>query len=226
MRVPGRSRWPVMLLAGGILAGMCAPARAGTQFGVRAGYCDLKGEVFHGSGKPGGVPLFGAQAIFSLLPAVGLCLSGEAKNETLRFDQAANLDQLFRGEGQWRDLSLAAALQARILPIGVGPFGLYVGGGGGVHFADVKMKNAQIVPAKADPPAGGTVLASGDPVNDFIHQVEKNHSDFSWHLLAGGSVSLPLFPLSVFVEGRFEDVSSDFSPHGYSIYAGLNLSLD
>jgi len=210
------------LVAAVTILSVCGPARAGLQLGARAGYADLQGDVFRGSGDLSGTGLFGIQAIFSALPRVNLCLAGEAKNDKLTFSGAGDLSEQFNGKAEWRDLGLYASLHLHLIPIGVGPLGLYAGGGGGVHFTEMTLSDV----TSSTPKSAAGPLGAAGPVDDFIKQVEEKKSDFAWHLLAGTSFSLPVLPLAVFAEVRFEDVTGDFTPRGYSAYAGLNLSLD
>jgi hypothetical protein len=222
-RIPGPA-----LAAALLLALICRTAGAGTELGVRAGYSDLKGSLFRGSDAAGGVPLFGVQAGFPLLPELSLWLSGEAKSNDVRFADVGSQGESYLGKTTWRDISLAAALHVNLLPSAAGLFSLYVGGGGGIHFVDLKVQQI----TSSNPPAGKSAApglraeAGSDPVGDFLRKLEKQRSDFSWHAVVGASRGLPLIPVNAFIEARFEDIQGDFSPHGYSVYAGLNLDLD
>ena len=62
-------------------------------------------------------------------------------------------------------------------------------------------------------------------IGDFITRTEKERTTYSWHVLGGISVSLPVLPLSIFAEGRFEDVGGTFSPKVGSVYGGLNVEF-
>jgi hypothetical protein len=201
----------------------CGAAHAGTAFGVHAGYSDVNGDAFTGSGRIGGTPLFGLQAIFPVAPTVSFEVMGESCNETLTFDQAGFEGALLQGKGKWNDLSLHASLRLRVIPLGIGPAGLYVGAGAGVHFSKVDLNGGTIAitPALARNP----VAPAGDPVGDFIHQAQKEQTNVSYHALAGLSVGIPILPLSVFGEARYEDMRGNFPRQSYLVYAGANLEL-
>lgn len=186
-------------------------AQAGTEVGFRAGWSDMQGSVFRGSGDVGGVGLFGIQAAFPILPRVSLSLAGERRSESITFEDAGEPGAFFNGDAEWSDLALYAALRLRILPVVAGPFGLYIGAGLGGRFTETSIKPA--------------VEEITDEIRDFLRRNEEDRSAISWHGLAGISLRLPILPLSAFAETRFEDVGGDYTPKGYSVYGGLNLTL-
>ena len=71
----------------------------------------------------------------------------------------------------------------------------------------------------------GTDVAAS-VIDDYINRVEKDRSDFAWHLLAGTSLGVPALPVSIFAEVRFEDVNGESSPRVYSAYGGINLAIE
>jgi hypothetical protein len=222
-----RSSGPA-LAAALLLALVCRTAGAGTELGVRAGTSDLKGSLFRGSDAAGGVPLFGVQAGFPLIPELSLWLSGEAKSDHVRFAAPVSQSESYFGKTTWRDVSLAAALHLHLLPSVAGLFSLYAGGGGGIHFVDLKVQqitSSNPLTGKSAAP-GRRAVAASDPLGDYVRKLQKERSEFSWHAVVGVSRGLPLIPVNLFLEGRFEDIQGDFSPHGYSAYVGLNLDLD
>lgn len=236
----GSARWAGF--AGLILLMLCAaaaPSLGGAAFGFRAGYSDVDGDVFRGSGKLDGVTFFGLQAAFPLAPQAAIVLAGEAKNDELSFDRAGVEDTFVQGTGEWSDLSLHASLRLNLIPIGIS--GLYGGVGGGVHFSKVEIDEGSVVVVpgalrRAGPGVGARGLGAhggpgpargrqGDPVDDFLRRAEDEQTDLSWHVLGGLSLGLPILPLSVFGEVRWEEIQGDFSRQGYLAYAGVNLEL-
>jgi hypothetical protein len=224
----------VTLLLGLFLATNVENARAGAAFGVRGGYSDVDGAVFRGSGALHGRPFFGLQAVLPLTTGLGLILAGEARNDTLRFDQAGLEGSLFQGKGKWEDTSLHASLRLRLIPLAAGLSGIYVGAGAGVHFTKTRIQEYAVaaVPRSANPGTGRTLRSAAaprstaaDPINDFIKRAEKDQTQVSYHGLAGISLGFPGLPLSIFGEARYEDMQGDYRHQGYLAYAGLNLEL-
>jgi hypothetical protein len=197
------------------LAAVASDACAGAAFGFRVGRSDVRGDLFRGSGSVGGVGMFGLQGILPVAGPVSLVLAGEYVSDSLHFRGAGDPGATFAGSAHWQDLAVYASLRVRLLPVALGPVGIYAGGGTGARMSQVRFGSD--VPLVHVPEREG--------IGDFIRKAEKSRTNLSWHLLAGGSVGLPVFPLSVFAESRFEDVSGHFQPHGLSVYAGLNLEL-
>jgi hypothetical protein len=110
------------------------------------------------------------------------------------------------GTVEWSDLALYGSLRLGLLP--VGPLEVYLGGGAGVHFAELTYRDVS------------------DAVSEALeneHGTEE--SGLEWHGLAGSSVGFGGL-LSIFAEGRYRDVTGDFDRRGWAGYLGLNLRLD
>jgi hypothetical protein len=177
-----------------------APVHAGIAFGLRAGYADVDGDAFVGSGKIGGTPLLGLQAIIPIVPLISLVVAGEQRTKRFDFANASIGDLTLSGRAKWTDQALYAAARAR-LP---GVIGLYGGAGVGMHRQQTNL--------------------SGVPRNDFINQLEKEATDLSWHAFAGLECSVPAVPVAIFGEGRIDDIQGS-APHSLAAYAGFNLKL-
>ena len=226
----GIGRWRIgwgIPLACLLAAAGTSSVRAGASFGFHAGWTDQRGDIFRGSGKLGTTNLFGLQASFPLMPMVSLSLAGEAKNDSAHFNAAGDAFNEFGGRADWDDVALFASLRLRLVPLSTGPFNLYGGGGVGVHFTKIT-----ILPA---PPLTKISSAGRRPVPqeigeaavsapEFILQTEEKQTNISLHALAGASLGLPVFPLSVFAEGRLEQTTGSYKPRGFTIYGGLDLN--
>ncbi len=186
-------------------------AQAGTEVGFRAGYSDMKGGIFRGSGDVGGVALLGLQAVIPILPRVTLCVAGESRSETIRFEDVGEAGELFDGKAEWSDLSLFASVRLRLLPVIAGPFGVYAGAGLGGRFAETSIK-----------PLVDEVT---EEIRDFVGRSGEDRSAFSWHGLVGASFKLPILPVSAFAESRFEKAEDSYTPRAFSVYGGLNLVM-
>lgn len=222
-----RSLVPAALL--GTLA-LClaaaGPVHAGAAFGVRGGYANVDGDAFRGSGKIGGTPFFGLQAILPILPLVSLVIAGEQRTKEFDFASASFNDLSLRGQAKWTDQALYAAARVR-LP---GVFGLYGGAGVSLHRQKTDLSGvARVTPTPKTVSAPGDLrplrgVAAGDPVNDFIRKAEKELTDPAWHAIVGVEFSIPVFPVVVFAEGRVEDIQGS-APAAGAVYAGVNLKL-
>lgn len=206
------------------------PAAAGVAFGVRGGYANVDGDAFVGSGKIGGTPLVGLQAILPLVPLVSLVVAGEQRTKSLDFANATFGDIHARGRAKWTDQALFAA--ARIRAPGV--TGVYGGAGVGMHRqkADLSGVVELTVVPKADLERVGRVggarrsgaASAGSPLDDAISRAEKEATDLSWHAFAGVEFGIPVVPIAAFAEGRIDDIQGS-APHSIAAYAGINLKL-
>jgi hypothetical protein len=214
MRTLERLAGPVLaflLLAG---VGAAGPAVAGASFGVRGGYADVDEAAFTGSGRIGGTPLFGLQVMLPVLPLVSLVIAGEQRSNEFDFGDANFGDLHLRGRAKWTDQTLFAA--GRVAMPGV--LGLYGGAGVGLHRR--KTKVSQVVEVGKL----GAGSPADDPLSDFRDRVQKESNDLSWHGFAGVELRLPVVPVSVFAEGRIDDIQGA-APHSLAAYAGVNLRL-
>lgn len=181
------------------------PAHAQLKFGGRIGYADFDGAAFEDSGDLGQVTLLGAQIIFPVAERIELELAGEGTSEDLDFETSAG-SELIKGRAEWNDLALYATGRLLLLPLAGGALNVYAGGGAGVHFTEVKIKDLD------------------DEIADYIAEVEKESNDFEWNAMAGASLRLGA-TLELFGEGRYRDITGEDRPEGYAAYAGLNIVL-
>jgi hypothetical protein len=206
------------------------PARAGVAFGLRGGYADVDGSAFVGSGKIGGTPLYGLQAILPIATSLSLAVAGEQRTKSFDFGNAAIGDLHLRGRAKWTDQALYVAARVRV----PGAVGLYGGAGVGMHRQETDLSGvveAAGVP-KADtqprvrvggPRRPGSAPA-GNPLDDFVSRAEKEATDLSWHAFTGLEFSIPAAPVAIFAEGRIDDIQGS-APHSLAVYAGFNLKL-
>jgi opacity protein-like surface antigen len=185
------------LLAGG--------AGAAVQLGVRGGYAHAEGDLFPGSGNMGGNGLYGVAMAVDLMPAVGLEVAWERYQKDFHFDEASFENSFFGGSGSYEDQAYLVTGKLH-LPLG-GLLGLYAGGGGALHRIDLSVE-------------------SDDPnVQDYVDHLSDQNQDWEWHVLAGAQFSLPVLPLLLYGEYRFQNVTGDQDVRYNSVYAGLNLVL-
>ncbi|MCA9727791.1 MAG: outer membrane beta-barrel protein [Candidatus Eisenbacteria bacterium] len=204
--IPGRS-WVVMsaLLA---LVPLGAARATGLQLGARIGYTDLSGSPFQGADSFQGTEIVGLQIVLPLTRRLAVSVEGEGSSETIDFstpgESAGSIED---GTVDWSDLALYASARLGLLPPS-GPLEVYVGGGAGVHFAELTYKDVSEAVSNALEEKHGT-----------------EDSGLEWHGLAGASVGLGQL-LSVFAETRYRDVTGEFDRRGWAGYVGLNLRLD
>jgi hypothetical protein len=213
----------------GIGIATARPAQAGIAFGVRGGYVNVDANAFLGSGKIGGTPLVGLQAVIPIVPVISLVVAGEQTTKSFDFGNATVGDLHVRGRAKWTDQALYAAARARV----PGVVGMYGGVGVGMHRQKTDLSGVVEVTlpkagSRSDPRFGGLDQASpvvaGNPLNDFVNRAQKEATDLSWHGLIGVEISIPVAPLSVFAEGRIDDIQGK-APHSLAAYAGVNLQL-
>ena len=206
------------------------PARAGVAFGCRGGYTDVDGTAFLGSGKIGGTPLLGLQAILPIASFVSLVVAGEQSTRSFDFSSAAIGDLRLRGRARWTDQALYAAAR-----VGVpGTVGLYGGVGVGMHRQKTDLSGVVDLTglprfethasARIDSPRRTGSATAGNPLDDFIRRAEKEATDLAWHAFAGLEVSVPSAPVAIFAEGRIDDIQGS-APRSLAAYAGFNLKL-
>ncbi len=205
-----------------------AVSAAGVSIGARAGWSHANGSTFTGAQRLNGVDLFGAQAILKIVPIVSLQIAGEGRNRSFDFQNSPIGGTLLAGRAKWTDLALFATARIRIVPLTLGPLGTYAGVGLGAHFAQTKINSAQIVTSPAALAAGDAFVPAStqsDPVTDFIKEQQKKHNNLAWHALAGVNLGLPVLPLSLFAEGRFEQVAGRFTPDSFALLGGVNVDF-
>ena len=218
------------LAAFGMLATLAETARAGIAFGLRGGYEDVETDAFAGSGPVGGTPFFGLQASFPIVPFASLVLAGEQRTKQLDFDGASWAGQELGGRATWTDQTLLAALRVG-LP---GVVRLYGGGGVGMHRQEADLSEVVTLTGGGKESAapgdrsgrarGSHRTADSDPLGEFVDQAEAETVNVSWHALVGLELHVPVAPLSVFAEGRLDDLQNR-PPHSLAAYAGVNLRL-
>jgi hypothetical protein len=206
------------------------PARAGVAFGVRGGYADVDGNAFVGSGKIGGTPLIGLQAILPVVPLISLVVAGEQRTKSFDFTSPTIGTLRAEGRAKWTDRTLYAAARVRV----PGVVGLYGGAGLGMHMRKtdlsgvVRTTGAGKTDAPASAGAGESRVTraaiAGGSLDDFLSRAEKEATDLSWHAFAGMEFSIPVVPVAVFAEGRVDDIQGS-DPRSLAAYVGVNLKL-
>lgn len=200
------------------LAWLASPAAGQTEFGVRAGYADVKGDVFSGSDALGDLKLLGLQARLPLADWAQLEIAGEGTTRDFDFHDVAAVGEVVHGKARYEDTALYASLLAHVIPASAGPIGLYAGAGAGVHFTKVEIEEVEAG-------AAGRPDSPEDTIDDWKRDIEEEASDFEWHGLVGASFELPVVPLVVFGEGRFRDITGTRNLRALAAYAGLNLRI-
>ncbi len=203
-----------LALAAVLLAGTgwgAAVRAAGVSLGVHAGYASLDGEIFEGAEELEGTRFAGIHLYLPIAKNLRLALSGEGRSEELTFDEAG-AEEALSGKAKWTDQTLRASLHLRLVPIGSGSTGIYVGGGGGMQIQEIEI-HVETHPKAED---------ASDP---FIDEIEEETTNVSYHALAGISLPLSPAPLSIFAEVRFEEIDGDWTPRSTSAYGGLTLDL-
>lgn len=189
-----------------ILIGGATVASGATQIGLRGGWSDASGELFAGSGDPGGSGIYGVVVAVGLLPAIDLEFAYERYAKEFRFNQAAYEDTFFGGEADVDNQAYLLTGKLHVPLLG-GPLGLYGGGGFSLHRLDLKVRS------------------SDDSVGDYLDRVSGDRNEWEWHLVGGVQFKLPILPLLAYGEYRYQDVTGKDNPRYSSIYGGLNLFL-
>ncbi len=206
------------------------PACAGVAFGLRGGYANVDGNAFVGSGKIGGTPLIGLQAIIPIVPLISLVVAGEQRTKSFDFTTPTIGALHADGRAKWTDRALYAAARVRV----PGLVGLYGGAGVGMHMLKTDLSGVVQTAGvrKADAPSSAGVgrsrltgaATAGGPLDDFLSRAEKEATDLSWHAFAGLEFSIPVVPVAVFAEGRIDDIQGS-APRSLAAYVGVNLKL-
>jgi hypothetical protein len=206
------------------------PSTAQVSFGIRGGYSDIDEAAFAGSDKIGATPLLGMQILLPIVPLVSLVIAAEQRERSLDFGGVAVGELQLQGHANWSDQTLFAAARLR----SPGTIGLYGGGGIGLHRQKAELSHVvQMEPG----PSGATPAESAresrcrvksaqaeDPLSAFLDTAQKESDDLSWHAFAGLDLQLPMAPVSLFAEGRIDDIEGRV-PHSLAAYGGLNLRL-
>jgi hypothetical protein len=185
-----------------------SPAAAATQVGVRGGWAHATGDVFQGSGGIGGDGVYGFIASVGLLPMIDLEFAYERYTTDFSFSDAAYNSVFFDGKGDFKDQAYLLTGKAHLPLIG-GPFSFYGGGGGSLHRIDLKVHPDEGTPDSLE-------------IEDHFSD-ERN--EWEWHLVGGVDFKLPILPLLVYAEYRYQDVTGKHNPSYSTVYGGLNLYL-
>ncbi len=206
------------------------PVHAEIAFGVRGGYEDVAGDAFAGSGRIGGTPFFGLQAIFPVVPFASLVLAGEQRTKRLDLDSVTWGGQELGGRATWTDQTLLAAVRLGM----PGVVGLYGGGGVGMHRREADLSDITILTGEKREPASPKEQSrrarerdrppAGDPLGEFVDDAEAETVHVAWHALVGVELRFPLARVTAFAEGRIDDLQAR-PPHSVAAYAGVNVRL-
>ncbi len=188
----------------------CAPllvpaaAPAATQLGLRGGWAHASGDLFPGSGSPGGGGLYGVVGSVGILPTIDLELAYERYTKDFKFSQEAYQGTFFNADYEDQAYLLTGKLH---LPLIGAPFGFYGGGGASLHKIDLNVDS------------------SNPSFQDYAQGVSDSRNEWEWHLVGGAQFKLPIVPLLAYAEYRYQDVTGKYGPSYSSIYGGLNLYL-
>lgn len=183
---------------------MPAASLGAIQLGLRGGYAHASGNLFAGSGNPGGGGLYGAVASVGLLPSIDLEFAYERYTKDFNFSQEANEGTFFKADYEDQAYLLTGKLH---LPLIGAPLGLFGGGGMSLHQIDLKVDTRD--PSFAD----------------YVRGLSDTRNEWEWHLVGGAQLKLPVLPLVAYAEYRYQDVTGKYGPKYSSIYGGLNLYL-
>jgi hypothetical protein len=208
MRGPGMNGGRVLGL-GLLLSAIASPAQAeGIRFGLRAGQAQLDGTLHDLDLEESEERIFGLQAIFPLVAdRFALQVTGEGISDELELS-GEGLDDAVRGRIEWQEFALYATARAELIPVGF--FGLYGGGGLGVHFSELDGDELRRVLEEA-----------GAQIED---ELDGESSELEWHAVAGLDLRLAA-TLELFGEGRYRSTHGDVARDGFAGYVGLNLRL-
>lgn len=204
-----------LALIAAALAGAASAAQAATAtVGVRFGRANVTGELFHGSPELTG-DLAGVQLGFRLVPAVQVEVAGEYARDAFRFEHGFFDGIEAAGAGEYEDVTLRATARVRVLAWMLVPLEVYAGGGAGVHYIDLALRDVAPVPS-----------ADGD-LEDAIRAETGAATKIGWHAVAGARVQVGGAPFAFFLEGRYEDpFQADAGvPTAMAVYLGLDINL-
>jgi len=187
-----------------MLHGSAVQALTGLGFGVRAGLMSLDDPNTEEDVEE--MTMLGAHLKIGTLPIIDLEASAEYAQKKYDIDIPIPGAQDISGDVTFRIVSLRGSAKYNFSPPMI-PIKPYVGAGLGMHF----------VTSTIDIPGTQYVI----PINE-----DYSESKAGAHALGGVLVSLPLFPLEVFAEGRYGIIfTEDESVKETSIYAGLTFKL-
>jgi hypothetical protein len=200
-----KKRWCLTIGLAVLLTGFgSAQALTGLGFGVRAGTVKLEdpntGESFDA------MTMFGAQLKIGTLPIIDLEASAEYARKKYDMDIAIPGADDIAADITFRHVSLRASAKYNISPP-LSPIKPYVGAGLGMHFLSSTIDI---------------------PGTQYVIPLDEDYSESKTgaHALGGVLVSLPVFPLEFFAEGRYGVIfTEDESIEDTSIYAGANFKL-
>jgi len=200
-----KAKWCAAILATLLLlSGGTSYALTGLGFGLRAGTAKL--EDPNTEEDMDGMTMFGAHLKVGTLPIIDLEVSGEYAWKD--YDYTLSIEGVGeqRAEVTYHHFSLNGSAKY-VVSVPASPVRPYVGAGLGMHFIGSSVKL---------PDVGYEV-----PLDE-----DFTESKTGLHGLAGLSLSLPLFPLEMFAEGRYAAIfTKDKSTKARSLYAGLTLKL-
>ena len=187
-----------------LLGGGTSHALTGLGLGLRAGTLSMDDPNTEESVD--GMTMVGGHLKIGTLPIIDLEVSGEYAWKDYDYTLPIEGVGEQRAEVTYHHFSLnGSAKYAVSLP--ASPVRPYVGAGLGMHFIGSSVKL---------PDVGYEV-----PLDE-----DFTESKTGLHGLAGLSLSLPLFPLEMFAEGRYAAIfTKDKSTKARSLYAGLTLKL-
>jgi hypothetical protein len=187
-----------------ILLALSTPADAVLlQLGLRGGYAHTSGEVFSGSGDPGGSGLYGVVASLSPIPGLEAEFAYERTTTEFDFTGAAYEDAFFDGSADLEQQLYALTAKGHI-PIAGPLVSLHVGAGVSSHRLDL-------------------AIDSDADLGEAFDSIARDRDEWAWHAVAGLGVGLGSLPLRAYGEARYEDIGGTVTPTVSSVYAGLNF---
>lgn len=200
-----RTCWCLVALIAILLAGNgAAHALTGLGFGVRAGIMSLDDP--NTEEDLNGMTMFGAHLKIGTLPIVDLEASVEYAQKKYDLDIPIDGVPDLSGEVTFRHVSLKGSAKYNFSPP-VSPIKPYVGAGLGMHFLSSTIDI---------------------PGTQYVIPLDEDYSESKtgMHALGGILLSLPLFPVEFFAEGRYGIIfTGDESTKASSLYGGLTLKL-
>ncbi len=189
-----------------------AHALLGLSLGAEVGMANYSGDILPASGDLGTATQYGFVLGLGTLPMLDLQV--RARYTSKMFDYTYTVAGVpYSTRFEYQDASAVALLTADVFSPPLSPFGLYVGGGMGLHVMNTDVAlgvvNGTISPQQADNP---------------FSLLDKT-SRMSALAVAGLRISPPIFPLAIFGEASFETVFGDPSQHITRIGGGLLLKF-
>ncbi len=198
-------KWLVLALAAILfLAASSSEALTGLGFGLRAGTTKL--EDPNTDESLDAMTMFGGHLKVGTLPIIDLEASVEYAQKKYDLDIPIPGAEDIVGDVTFRTVSLRGSAKYNISPP-LSPIKPYVGAGLGMHFVS------------------SSVSITGLPY-EIPLDTDYSETRTGAHALGGLLVSLPLFPLEFFAEGRYGVIFAEGgSTKSTSIYAGVTFKL-